>query len=160
MSNTISLKSSNGLSSKQKITAKQLEFARLIAEEHITSSDAYRKAYKPKSSAKKKSIHEMACRVLTNIKVQSMIKSIQREKYEDNRMRAIRREEYVLKKLMEEVEQGDKASTRIRALELLGKTVSMFSKKVEVETKNINRSSEEITKDLKLKLQKLLSDHN
>ena len=159
MSNTISLKSSNRLSSKQKITAKQQEFARLIAEEHITSSDAYRKAYKPKSSAKKKSIHEMACRVLTNIKVQSMIKSIQREKYEDNRMRAIRREEYVLKKLMEEVEQGDKASTRIRALELLGKTVSMFSKKVEVETKKINRSSEDITKDLKLKLQKLLSDH-
>ena len=158
MSNTISLKSSNGLSSK-KITAKQLEFARLIAEEHIISSDAYRKAYKPKSSAKKKSIHEMACRVLTNIKVQSMIKSIQREKYEDNRMRAIRREEYVLKKLMEEVEQGGKASTRIRALELLGKTVSMFSQKVEVETKKINRSSENITKDLKLKLQKLLSDH-
>ena len=160
MSNTISLKSSNELSSKQKITAKQQEFARLIVEEHTTSSDAYRKAYKPKSSAKKKSIHEMACRVLTNIKVQSMIKSIQREKYEDNRMRSIRREEYVLKKLMEEVELGDKASTRIRALELLGKTVSMFSKKVEVQTKKNNRSSEEITKDLKLKLQKLLSDHN
>ena len=159
MSNIISFKSSNELSSKQKITAKQKEFARLIAEEHITSSDAYRKVYKPKSSAKKKSIHEMACRVLTNIKVQSMIKSIQREKYEDNRMRAIRREEYVLKKLMEEVEQGDKASTRIRALELLGKTVSMFSNKVEVETKQIDRSSEEITKDLKLKLQKLLSNH-
>ena len=160
MSNTISLKSSNELSSKQKITAKQQEFARLIVEEHTTSSDAYRKAYNPKSSAKKKSIHEMACRVLTNIKVQSMIKSIQREKYEDNRMRSIRREEYVLKKLMEEVELGDKASTRIRALELLGKTVSMFSKKVEVQTKKNNRSSEEITKDLKLKLQKLLSDHN
>ena len=61
---------------------------------------------------------------------------------------------------MEEVELGDKASTRIRALELLGKTVSMFSKKVEVETKKNNRSSEEIIKDLKLKLQKLLSDHN
>ena len=159
MSDKTILKSINSLPPKQKITAKQLEFARLIAEEHITSSDAYRKAYKPKSSAKKKSIHEMACRVLTNIKVQSMIKSIQREKYEDNRMRAIRREEYVLKKLMEEVEQGDKASTRIRALELLGKTVSMFSNKVEVETKQIDRSSEEITKDLKLKLQKLLSNH-
>ena len=144
---------------QKKLTAKQYEFARCVAEEHLTSSDAYRKAYKPNILTKKKSIHEMACRVLTNIKVQSMIKSIQREKYEDNRMRAIRREEYVLKKLMEEVEQGDKASTRIRALELLGKTVSMFSNKVEVETKQINRSSEEITKDLKLKLQKLLSNH-
>ena len=159
MSNTISLKSSNGLSSK-KITAKQLEFARLIAEEHIISSDAYRKAYKPKSSAKKKSIHEMACRVLTNIKVQSMIKSIQREKYEDNRMRAIRREEYVLKKLMEEVEQGGKASTRIRALELLGKTVSMFSNKVDKKLISRQESSEELIEVLKLKLNNLLRDSN
>ena len=159
MSNTISFKSINGLSSKQKITAKQQEFARLIAEEHITSSEAYRKAYKPKSSAKKKSIHEMACRVLTNIKVQSMISSIQHKREEENRTRAIRREEYVLKKLMEEVEYGDKASSRIRALELLGKTVAMFSDKVELDTKKNQRTSEEVTEDLKLKLQKLLSNH-
>ena len=100
----------------------------------------------------------MACRVMTNIKVQSMIKFIQHKREEDNRMRAIRREEFVLKKLMEEVEQGDQASSRIRALELLGKTVSMFSNKVEIKTKQINRTSEELTEDLKLKLQKLLSD--
>ena len=100
----------------------------------------------------------MACRVMTNIKVQSMIRSIQHERAEDNRMRAIRREEFVLKKLMEEVEKGDQASSRIRALELLGKTVSMFNNKVEIKTKQIDRTSEELTEDLKLKLQKLLSD--
>ena len=100
----------------------------------------------------------MACRVMTNIKVQSMIRSIQHKREEDNRMRAIRREEFVLKKLMEEVEKGDQASSRIRALELLGKTVSMFSNKVEIKTKEIDRTSEELTEDLKFKLQKLLSD--
>ena len=42
---------------RQKITSKQFEFARLIAEEHITSSDAYRRAYKPNPLAKNKSIH-------------------------------------------------------------------------------------------------------
>ena len=158
MSNKIILKSINSLPPKQKITAKQYEFARLVAEEHLTSSDAYRKAYKPNILAKNKSVHEMACRVMTNIKVQSMIRSIQHEREEDNRMRAIRREEFVLKKLMEEVEEGDQASSRIRALELLGKTVSMFSNKVEIKTKKIDRSSEELTEDLKLKLQKLLGD--
>ena len=101
----------------------------------------------------------MACRVMTNIKVQSMIRSIQYKREEDNRMRVIRREEFVLKKLMEEVEKGDQASSRIRALELLGKTVSMFSNKVEIKTKQIDRTSQELTEDLKLKLQKLLSDH-
>ena len=158
MSNKTFLKSINSVPSPQKITPKQHEFARLVAEEHLTSSDAYRRAYKPNILAKNKSVHEMACRVMANIKVQSMIRSIQHERAEDNRMRAIRREEFVLKKLMEEVEEGDQASSRIRALELLGKTVSMFSNKVEIKTKKIDRSSEELTEDLKLKLQKLLSD--
>ena len=158
MSNKTILKSINSLPPKQKITAKQYEFARLVAEEHLTSSDAYRKAYKPNILAKNKSVHEMACRVMTNIKVQSMIRSIQHKREEENRMRAIRREEFVLKKLMKEVEKGDQASSRIRALELLGKTVSMFSNKVEIKTKQIDRTSEEVTEDLKLKLQKLLSD--
>ena len=140
MSNKTILKSINSLPPKQKITAKQYEFARLIAEEHLTSSDAYRRAYKPNILAKNKSIHEMACRVMTNIKVQSMIRSIQHKREEENRMRAIRREEFVLKKLMEEVEYGDKASSRIRALELLGKTVAMFSDKVELDTKKKSKN--------------------
>ena len=158
MRDQIHIKSINSLSPKQKITAKQYEFARLVAEEHLTSSDAYRIAYRPTIFVKNKSIHEMACRVMTNIKVQSMIRSIQQERAEENRTRAIRREEYVLKKLTEEVEHCDKASSRIRALELLGKTVSMFSDKVVLDTIKIDRNSEEIKEDLKLKLQKLLSD--
>ena len=158
MSDQIHIKSINSLSPEQKITAKQYEFARLVAEEHLTTSDAYRKAYRPTIFVKNKSIHEMACRVTTNIKVQSMIRSIQHERAEENRTRAIRREEYVLKKLTEEVEYSDKASSRIRALELLGKTVSMFSDKVELDTIKYERTSEEITEDLKLKLQKLLCD--
>ena len=158
MRDLIHIKSINSLSPKQKITAKQYEFPRLVAEEHLTTSDAYRKAYRPTIFVKNKSIHEMACRVMTNIKVQSMIRSIQHERAEENRTRAIRREEYVLKKLTEEVEHCDKASSRIRALELLGKTVSMFSDKVELDTIKYERTSEEIIEDLKLKLQKLLCD--
>ena len=158
MSNKTFLKSINSVPLRQKITAKQYEFARLVAEEHLTSSDAYRRAYKPNIMAKNKSVHEMACRVMTNIKVQSMIRSIQHERAEENRTRAIRREEYVLKKLTEEVEHGEKASSRIRALELLGKTVAMFSDKEELNTKKIERSPDEIKEDLKLKLQKLLSN--
>ena len=158
MCNKTFLKPINSVSLRQKITPKQHEFARLVAEEHLTSSDAYRRAYKPNILAKNKSVHEMACRVMTNIKVQSMIRSIQHERAEENRTRAIRREEYVLKKLTEEVEHGDKASSRIRALELLGKTVAMFSDKEELNTKKIEKSPDEIKENLKLKLQKLLSD--
>ena len=152
-------KSNNAFFPKQRITAKQYEFARLVAEENLTSSDAYRKAYKPSTFAKNKSIHEMASRVIKNVKVQSRIRAFQRVKAENNRMISIRREEFVFKKLIEEVEQCKNPSSRIRALELLGKTVSMFSNKVETKTKNNDRTSEEIIKDLKFKLNKLIKDH-
>ena len=152
------IKSINLESSKQKITAKQAEFARLIAEEHLTSSDAYRQAYVPKSSVKNKSIHEMACRVLTNVKVQSMIMTIKRKRAEQNRMMSLRREEYVVKKLIEEIEHGSKASSRIRALELLGKTIFMFSDKLEMHSTQTERTSDEVTTELEIKLQTLLDD--
>ena len=152
------IKSINLESSKQKITAKQAEFARLIAEEHLTSSDAYRQACVPKSSVKNKSIHEMACRVLTNVKDQSMIMTIQCKRAEQNRMMSQRREEYVLKKLIEEIEHGSKASSRIRALELLGKTISMFSDKLEMHSTQTERTSNEVTAELEIKLQTLLND--
>ena len=78
------------------MTFKQSQFARLVAEEGMTSTQAYLIAY-VYENATKKSIHEMACRVFANVKVQSRIKALQKEIYEDQRMRVIRREEYVFK---------------------------------------------------------------
>jgi len=72
--------------------------------------------------------------------------------------RAIRREEYVLKKLTEEIEQGDQASNRIKALQLLGSTINMFGQKLEVENKQTEKTSEEVAEELKDKLSKLLAD--
>ena len=143
---------------RQKITHKQSEFARLIAEEHLTSSDAYRRAYKPNPLAKRKSIHEMACRVLTNIKVQSMIRSIQIKRAEQNQMKAIRREDFVLNKLAKEATHADNANSRIKALELLGKTISLFSGKDEINTKINFRTPEQTSEELKSKLKKIIYD--
>lgn len=140
----------------EQLTNKQTKFANLVAEEGMSNTQAYIIAYNPSKNAKQKSIHEMACRVFANIKVQSRIKVIQRRMDEDRLTRAVRREEYVLKRLTEEADNADNASSRIRALELLGKTVSMFSDKVEMETKQTDRTSEEIEQDLKDKLSKLL----
>lgn len=98
----------------------------------------------------------MACKDFVKTKVTNRIKAIQRRMDEDRSTRAVRREEYVLKRLTEEADNADNASSRIRALELLGKTVSMFSDKVEMETKQTDRTSEEIEQDLKDKLSKLL----
>ena len=74
----------------------------------------------------------MACRVMKNVKVQSRISSIKDAKSRKNLMKAIRREDYIIKKLIKEVEEGSKASSRIRALGVLGKTVSLFKEKTEI----------------------------
>ena len=140
----------------QAITFKQSEFARYITEGQ-TSSQAYTLAYEPSETATVKSIHEMACRVLANVKVKAKIKALQYVLAEENRTRTLRREEYVLKKLTEEVEQGDQASNRLKALHLLGQTVQMFGTKIEVDNKQADRTSDEVAEDLKVKLEKLLS---
>ena len=100
----------------------------------------------------------MASELMSNPKVTNRIKAIQRRMEDDRSTMAVRREEYVLKKLTEEIEQGDQASNRIKALHLLGQTVNMFGQKLEVENKQADRTSEEIAEDLKAKLQKLLAD--
>ena len=141
---------------KEHITLKQSQFARLVAEEGMSNTQAYITAYKPSKNATKKSIHEMACRVFANVKVQSRIKALQEEIYEDQRMRVIRREEYVLNRLTQEAEFAENANSRIKALELLGKTVNMFNDKVELK-KELPRSSKEVKEELKIKLQKFLS---
>ena len=156
------IKSINLESSKQKITAKQAEFARLIAEEHLTSSDAYRQAYVPKSSVKNKSIHEMASKTFNNIKVVSRIKAIQHQRAEDQRMLAIKRSEFIMKQLEKEaMDLDNNSSSRIRALELMGKSaeVGLFVDKVEMKSENINMTAEELQDQLKEKLQKLIGNN-
>ena len=141
----------------ERITSKQIHFANLIAEEGMNNTQAYIIAYNPSKNAKQKSIHEMACRVFANVKVQSRIREVQCQIEQDKHMRAIRREEYVLTRLTEEAEYAANASSRIKALELLGKTVSMFDNKKEEHIK-IPRSSKTILEELKSKIKNLSSD--
>ena len=141
----------------EQLTNKQTKFANLVAEEGMSNTQAYIIAYNPSKNAKQKSIHEMACRVFANVKVQARIRDVQCQIEQDKHMRAIRREEYVLTRLTEEAEYADNANSRIRALELLGKTVSMFDNKKE-ENIQIPRSSKTILEELKSKLKNLSSD--
>ena len=140
----------------QQRTFKQSEFARLVAEDGMPRSQAYRIAYNPSKNATKKSIHEMASRVFANVKVQSRIIEVQCQINKENRMHAAQREEYVLKRLIEEAEFAENAISRIKALELLGKTVSLFDKKIDEKKDNTIRRSNDVLEDLKNKLQNLI----
>ena len=140
---------------EQPLTGKQEAFAKLVARGAVLS-DAYRECYSA-DTMKDSTVWSEACRLAQNPKVSARIKDIQADMEADRRTIERRREEWILKRLTEEADQADNASSRIRALELLGKslTVSMFSDRIE-QSDMTERSASEIEKDLKARLDRLI----
>ena len=145
----------------QPLTSKQLEFAQLIAD-GFTKAEAFRKAYDVSPDTKEKSIHEMASKTFNNIKVMGRIKALQHQKAEDQRMLGIKQAEFIMKRLEQEAtDMENNSASRIRALELMGKThmVGLFADKLEIKSENINMTADELEDQLKDKLQKLLNNN-
>jgi hypothetical protein len=93
--------------------------------EGLTLSDAYRRAYNAENM-KPQAIHVEASRSGRNPKVALRIKELKREKDEDRRLQAVKREDFVLDGLTREAETAASDSARVRALELIGKTIGLF----------------------------------
>ena len=89
-----------------------------------------------------------------------MIRSIQIKRAEQNKMREIRREEFVLNNLAKEAIHADNANSRIKALELLGKSISLFSGKYKKNNKSNFTTQGETILELKSKLKKLIYDRD
>ena len=148
-------------SKDQPLTQKQLNFCEFICDGY-TKADAFRKAYDVGVDTKDKSIHEMASKTFNNIKVMGRIKAIQNQRAEDQRMLAVKRSEFIMKQLEKEaMDLDNNSSSRIRALELMGKSaeVGLFVDKVEMKAENINMTAEELQDQLKDKVQKLLGNN-
>ena len=148
-------------SKEQPLTQKQLNFCELICDGY-TKADAFRKAYDVGVDTKEKSVHEMASKTFNNIKVMGRIKAIQNQRMEDQRMLAIKRSEFIMKQLEKEaMDLDNNSSSRIRALEMMGKSsdVGLFTDKVELKTDNNSMTSEELEDQLKDKLQKLIGNN-
>ena len=137
----------------QSLTGKQEAFAKLVAGGAVLS-DAYRECYAA-DTMKDSTVWSEACRLAQNPKVSARIKDIQADMEADRRTIERRREEWVLKRLSEEADQADNASSRIRALELVGKTVGMFTDRIE-QAETSERSASEIEKELKARLDRLI----
>ena len=138
---------------EQPLTGKQEAFAKLVAGGAVLS-DAYRECYSA-DTMKDSTVWSEACRLAQNPKVSARIKDIQADMEADRRTIERRREEWVLRRLSEEADQADNASSRIRALELVGKTVGMFTDRIE-QAETSERSASEIEKELKARLDRLI----
>ena len=107
-----------------RLTEKQETFALKVID-GLSLSDAYRQSYRAEYM-KPPTIHVEASRLATNPKVALRLRELSKQKEADRNMQALRREDFVLESLKNESQTATTDSARIRALELMGKTLGMF----------------------------------
>jgi len=141
------------------LTIKQRAFVDEIIKGKLGSyKEAYAKVYDvtlTKQGKIPKWVEVEASKLVANPKIAlSLHKAIQR-KEDSSVASSLRTRNYVLERLMSESKEADSDSTRVRALELLGKTVSLFNDTIEIKEA---RDSETIEEEIEEKIVALLKE--
>ena len=133
-------------------TNKQREFARLVAE-GSTLVDAYAEAYD--TSGKRETIRREATRLASNPTMAPLLREA--NQVVDKALQPTRgtRRRFVLERLVREAETAPSDSARIRALELLGKSVGAFDIESESESSG---SESDLLASLRSKLASVLPE--
>jgi hypothetical protein len=129
------------------LTAKQTKFINEVSEGSSQSS-AYRKAYDT-SRMTPKTVWEESSRLRKHPKVSARIVELEAEKEARQRVQALSREDRILNELEDIAFGSTNAMARLRALELLGKTVGLFKPK---EVPEQTKTADEIKSSIALKL--------
>ena len=139
------------------LTIKQRQFVDEIIKGKLGSyKEAYAKVYDvalTKAGKIPKWVEVEASKLVANPKIAISIQRAIERKEQSAVASSLRTRNYVIDQLYKESKESDSDSARIRALELLGKSVSLFSDVVE--TKEA-RSSEEVEADIEERIQALL----
>lgn len=136
--------------STRDLTPKQLHFSRCVAS-GMTQADAYREAYNVSDKTKASSIHQSASKLMADPKVRERVEALVRARDKALAARALSDREAVLSKLrhmMESAEPSD--GVKLRAAELLGKSVGLFKDVVE---NHDHRSVSDVDAELEALLQ-------
>ena len=143
------------------LTLKQRAFVEAIVRGKLDSQiDCYMQVYnvaRTKTGAIPKHAHVDCSRLMSNPSVALAIKKGIARKELTLTASSARTKTYVLDKLLEESQNKENSSSsRIRSLELLGKTVAMFSDVVE---ERKGRDMSEIEQDIETKLEALIASN-
>ena len=141
-----------------KLTLKQEYFCKLVAEGKMLT-EAYREAYNVGENTKPSTVWTNASNLaVKNTKVATRIKELTEEITARNRTKEEQLKIWVTEKLKSEAVDGDSSSSRVQALTQLGRSVGMFSDNVVQETKESERSSQDIEADLQRRLAALMGE--
>jgi len=131
------------------VSPKQSAFAAFVVEGD-SYTEAYRKAYDA-SKMKEQVVWNAASRLAKNEKVLTYITALKKKDATAIRAHDKLSKDWILERLQDEA-QNDKnpAATRVRALELLGKTSGLFDESTHITFEN--RTPEDVEKELVEKL--------
>ena len=139
------------------LTMKQRAFVNEIVKGKLGSyKEAYAKVYDvqlTKTGKIPKWVEVEASKLVANPKIALSIQKAIEKKEQSVVASSLRTRNYVIERLYEESKQADSDASRVRALELLGKSVSLFSDVIETKE---SRSSSEIEADIEEKIEQLL----
>mgnify|MGYP001207472598 FL=1 len=154
-------------SSKPELTAKQLGFCKDIVgmgkdkdgnpKKPMSLVDAYVANYNVSPKTKNNTIRDMASKLKANPLITHAISRMYDELKQINKVSAIKKEEVIIRKLEEFMNNEEFSDTaRVRSAELIGKSLSMFTNVTEI--KESDKSSVEVEQQLREKLSKLLKE--
>ena len=137
-----------------KLTPKQERFAQLVAGGK-TYADAYREAYS--ATGKDSTAHSEGSRLMKNPQISTRLEQITEQKHRAISRKAVTDRELVVSKLRRWTEDGIDPTTgdeptqaQLTAAQLLGRTVALFSDKVEQIT--TERTADEVAAEIKRRL--------
>lgn len=140
-----------------RLTSKQEHFCQMVAKGE-TLTEAYRKAYDVSPKTKPSTVWSNASKLATeNTKVAHRIKSITEEISARKRTDEERLKIWVIDRLKTEAMQAESDSARVASLTQLGRSIGMFSDRVETENV-VERSAGEIEADIQRRLAAILGE--
>ena len=141
------------------LTIKQRAFVSEIVKGKLGSyKEAYAKVYDvtlTKTGKVPKWVEVEASKLVASPKIALSIRDAIERKEQVVTASALRTKNYVVERLFRESQDSESDASRVRALELLGKSVAMFSDVVE---ERGVRESADIERDIEAKLEQLLAD--
>lgn len=138
-----------------KLTPKQLHFARCVAS-GMSQAQAYREAYDCKPDALKETQQQAASRLMSNPMVRARVDYLIRQKEAGIAASALSDRERVLSKLRHMLDNAEPSDgNKLRAAELLGKSVGLFREVVETQQ---STSADDLIGELEAMIESIGSD--
>ena len=144
---------------KKELTSKQEAFAQAIVfgvmddetgkKRHLNASDCYRSVYNVGKTTKPSSVWTEASKLLSNPMVSQRVTQLKDQMKTHALSSSLSERDKIIERLWAMADNGQAEASQLRSLELLGKSIGLFSDRVEIsESKDLDTVEQELVEKL------------